>query len=237
LGSSGGGFIISLLFLNRVLSSMMEHKAHLILILLFRQHLSCVWDGTNFLLNLFISIFNLSSCVANTFLNFLFYTIEFGILLLDLQGGFQLVDFWDLSNNLTSLLLESLDHGHVELTWLMLQEHLVNGGLDGVGLVGDILLKSSDVGLNGLELGDGEANTVKSSVDQMLLKHQPSELDMSMIKGLEEKGGEIIAQIPKINQLEATLEIQEEDAELDSVKKKIQKSISNTRAQIENGNK
>jgi len=63
----------------------------------------------------------------------------------------------------------------------------------------------------------------------MLQKHQPSELDMSMIKGIEEKGNEVIAQIPKINQLEATLEIQEEDAELDGIKKKIQKSLSNAR--------
>ena len=84
---------------------------------------------------------------------------------------------------------------------------------------------------------EDEASTVKASVDQMLLKHQPSELDTSMIKGLEEKGQEIIAQIPKINQLENTLEIQEEDAELDSIKKKIQKSLSSARSQIESGNK
>lgn len=49
---------------------------------------------------------------------------------------------------------------------------------------------------------DDEASTVKNSVHEMLNKHQPSELDMSMAKGLEEKGSEIIAQIPKINQLE-----------------------------------
>ena len=94
----------------------------------------------------------------------------------------------------------------------------------------------TDIGSLEKNIAD-EANTVKASVDQMLLKHQPSELDMSMIKGLEEKGSEIIAQIPKINQLEATLEIQEEDAELDSIKKKIQKSLSTARAQIESGNK
>ena len=51
-----------------------------------------------------------------------------------------------------------------------------------------------------------------------------------MIKGLEEKGAEIMAQFPKINQLENVLEIQEEDAELETVKSKIQKTLSSTRA-------
>lgn len=84
---------------------------------------------------------------------------------------------------------------------------------------------------------EDESETVKQSVDEMLKKHQPSELDMAMIKGLEEKGSEIIAQIPKINQLENTLEIQEEDAELAQIKQKIQKSINTARSQIESGNK
>ena len=44
-----------------------------------------------------------------------------------------------------------------------------------------------------------EASSVQGSVAEMLKKHQPSELDMSMIKGIEEKGNEVIAQIPKIN--------------------------------------
>ena len=82
-----------------------------------------------------------------------------------------------------------------------------------------------------------ESQSVQTSVNEMLKKHQPSELDLSMIKGLEEKGKEIIAQIPKINQLENVLEIQDEDAELAAVQQKIQKTISNAKAQIENGNK
>ena len=138
--------------------SVLKNETHLVFVLLLGENLGSIGDGSNLLLNLFISGFDLSSSGAETFCNFIFYAIEFCILLLDLQGGFQLVDFWDLSNNLTSLLLESLDHGHVELTWLVLQEHLVNGSLDGVGLVGNILLESSDVGLDGLELGDGECS-------------------------------------------------------------------------------
>lgn len=64
----------------------------------------------------------------------------------------------------------------------------------------------------------------------MLKKHQPTELDPAMIKGIEEKGKEIMAQIPKINQLENVLEIQEEDAELENLKKKIQKNIASARS-------
>ena len=59
----------------------------------------------------------------------------------------------------------------------------------------------TDVGSLEKNLAD-EAQTVKNTVDEMLSKHQPSELDMSMVKGLEDKGAEIMAQIPKINQLE-----------------------------------
>ena len=82
-----------------------------------------------------------------------------------------------------------------------------------------------------------EAATVAGSVDEMLKKHQPSELDSSLIKGLEEKGAEIIAQMPKINELENLLEIQEEDAELAQVKSKIEKTIKSAKDKLEDGNK
>ena len=84
---------------------------------------------------------------------------------------------------------------------------------------------------------ENEASSVTSSVDEMLKKHQPSELDSSMISGLEQKGKEIIAQMPKINELENTLEIQEEDAELAQVKSKIQKTIKDAKDKLETGNK
>ena len=98
-------------------------------------------------------------------------------------------------------------------------------------------LESIKSSVNSLEknIAD-ESESVKTSVNEMLKKHQPSELDMSMIKGIEEKGNEVIAQIPKINQLEQVLEIQDEDDELNQVKDKIQKDINNARSQIENGN-
>ena len=58
-----------------------------------------------------------------------------------------------------------------------------------------------------------------------------------MIKGIEEKGVEIIAQMPKINELENILEIQEEDAELAQVKSQIEKTIKNVKGKLEDGNK
>ena len=66
-----------------------------------------------------------------------------------------------------------------------------------------------------------EAGSINTTVKEMLNKHQPSELDPSMIKGLDEKANEIFTQIPKINQLENSLEIQEEDSELAAVKERI----------------
>ena len=58
-----------------------------------------------------------------------------------------------------------------------------------------------------------------------------------MLSEVQSKGQDIISQIPKINQLETLLEIQEDDAELNVVKQKINKTIKNARSQIEEGNK
>ena len=98
----------------------------------------------------------MSFSAADTFLNFLFHLIQFGVLLLNLQLVFQLVDFWDLGNNFSSLFLKSLDHGQVEFAWLVLVKHFVDRGLHGIGFVVDILLEGANVGLDRLQLGDGE---------------------------------------------------------------------------------
>lgn len=84
--------------------------------------------------------------------------------------------------------------------------------------------------MNGLatNLAD-ESGVVKKTVDQMLQKHQPTELDVKMVENLEEKKREIVAQIPKINKLEGALDIQEEDPELLSIKSKIEKNVSDAR--------
>ena len=92
--------------------------------------------------------------------------------------------------------------------------------------------------MNGLEknLAD-EAGVVTKTVQQMMQKHQPTEVDTKMIENLEEKKHEIVAQIPKINKLEQALDIQEDDPELVSIKEKIEKNISAARAQLESGNR
>ena len=59
-----------------------------------------------------------------------------------------------------------------------------------------------------------EADVINNSVDSMLKKHQPTEIDSGLVDKLQKKTFEVIAQIPKINNLEKSLEIQDEDAEL-----------------------
>ena len=59
----------------------------------------------------------------------------------------------------------------------------------------------ADIGTLEKNLAD-EAGVVTKTVQQMMQKHQPTEVDTKMIENLEEKKREIIAQIPKINKLE-----------------------------------
>ena len=82
-----------------------------------------------------------------------------------------------------------------------------------------------------------ESGVVKNTVDQMLQKHQLTELDVNMVQNLEEKKREIIAQIPKINKLETALDVQEEDPELVSIKSKIEKNVSDARSHLDEGNR
>ena len=99
-------------------------------------------------------------------------------------------------------------------------------------------LESIKENMNNLEknLADESAG-VKKTVDQMLNKHQPTEIDPKLVENLEEKKREIIAQIPKINKLEGALDMPEEDPELLSIKDKIEKNIGDARKYLDNGNK
>ena len=45
-----------------------------------------------------------------------------------------------------------------------------------------------------------------------------------------------MAQMPKINDLEKALEVQDEDAELVAIKKQMEKSISETEKKLKDGN-
>ena len=56
------------------------------------------------------------------------------------------------------------------------------------------------------------------------------------VKLLEQKAGQVMAQIPRINILEEKLEIQSEDAELGLIQKSLEKTLKNTRNKVETGN-
>ena len=95
-------------------------------------------------------------------------------------------------------------------------------------------LENIKANIQGLEknIAD-ESAVINKTVDEMLAKHQPTELDPKMISALEEKKTEIAAQLPNINKLEAALDIQEEDAELLSLKQKMEKNIGAAKAHLE----
>ena len=64
-----------------------------------------------------------------------------------------------------------------------------------------------------------QGKIVASQVDTMVDKHNPEALQMDVVDKLRKKSTEIMAQMPKINDLEKALEVQDEDAELVAIKK------------------
>ena len=71
----------------------------------------------------------------------------------------------------------------------------------------------------------------------MLNKHNMNEVDIAKVDKIQKKADQILAQFPKINELEKTLEIQEQDAELAQIEKKIKTTVQTTRKSIVDGNK
>ena len=71
----------------------------------------------------------------------------------------------------------------------------------------------------------------------MLNKHNMNEVDIAKVDTIQKKADTILAQFPKINELEKTLEIQEQDAELAQIEKKIKTNVQATRKNIIEGNK
>ena len=88
-------------------------------------------------------------------------------------------------------------------------------------------LESIKAAVNELESNlKKESGVMKQQEETMLLKHQPSLVDKSLVQAFDKKSKEILAQIPKINELESLLEIQDEDKELDMIGGKIQRFSS-----------
>ena len=152
--------------------SVLENKAHLVFVLLLGEDLGSVWNSSNFLLNLSVTLFELSSGLLDIFFNFLLNGQKLGILLLNVQSVLQFVDFWDLSDDLAFLFLEVLNHLGVKLGWLVLLKHLIDGLLDDARLIGEVLLESVHILLDGLKLGqsEGTAHFALFSIPDALVK-------------------------------------------------------------------
>ena len=82
-----------------------------------------------------------------------------------------------------------------------------------------------------------EGNDLISIANETLEKHQPQEMSTAELDDLSRKTSAVLAQIPKINQLEHNLEIQDEDAELAKTKNSLSKINAETRDKILEGNK
>ena len=74
-------------------------------------------------------------------------------------------------------------------------------------------------------------------MEEMLTKNNPSEIDSKFAEDLGKKATSIMAQFPKINELEHSLEIQDEDPELTLAQKSISSNVQSLLKQVQEGNK
>ena len=70
-----------------------------------------------------------------------------------------------------------------------------------------------------------ESQGVSKQMEEMLTKNNPAEIDSKFAEDLGKKATTIMAQFPKINELEHALEIQDEDPELTMVQKSISSNV------------
>ena len=106
-------------------------------------------NSTVLSMDLFISIYNVFSCSLNISFNFLFNLCKLGILLLNLKGFLKLINLWELSEDLVSLLLNSVNLSHIYLVHVMLVEHGLHFLLDSFSLLSQVGLKGVDALLDG----------------------------------------------------------------------------------------
>ena len=74
-------------------------------------------------------------------------------------------------------------------------------------------------------------------MEEMLTKNNPAEIDSKFAEEVGKKATTIMAQFPKINELEHSLEIQDEDPELTMVQKSISSNVQGLLKQVQEGNK
>ena len=82
-----------------------------------------------------------------------------------------------------------------------------------------------------------ESQGVSKQMEEMLTKNNPSEIDSKFAEDLGKKATSIMAQFPKINELEHSLEIQDEDPELTLAQKSISSNVQSLLKQVQEGNK
>tara|TARA_B110001450_G_scaffold227889_1_gene227501 strand:- start:185 stop:475 length:291 start_codon:yes stop_codon:yes gene_type:complete len=70
-----------------------------------------------------------------------------------------------------------------------------------------------------------ESKGVSQQMEEMLTKNNPAEIDSKFAEEVGKKATTIMAQFPKINELEHSLEIQDEDPELTMVQKSISSNV------------
>ena len=81
-----------------------------------------------------------------------------------------------------------------------------------------------------------EGTAIRESMQKMLGKHTPNEMENEQLEMLSLKHDEVVSQIPRINELEQTLEIQAEDPELVTLSKKMEEDLQKTKDAFNNGN-
>ena len=70
----------------------------------------------------------------------------------------------------------------------------------------------------------------------MLKKHQPTTIDLSVLPTIEKRAFNMIQELPKINALEKELEIQDKDAELTMIQKKVEKDVQAIKDSLQHAN-
>ena len=82
-----------------------------------------------------------------------------------------------------------------------------------------------------------EGEGIQQELKAMLGKHQQNEIDTTRVDKMQKKADSILKEFPRINELEKSLDIQDNDAELAQIEKKIKSAIQSTKQKVTEGNK
>ena len=103
---------------------MLKNEAHWVRIVFVGHNLSCMWNRSNFICNLFISLVQISSSIFDSLFNFCLWFSELFILILNLKKLFQFIDIWNCCENNLGFIFDGFKWSVIDLTWLMLSKHI-----------------------------------------------------------------------------------------------------------------